>query len=915
MKVVLFILISILAFSCSQKNKIENSDTHFSLTPGETMSYGNDSSLQSRMMFEYMRLRNPQTGLIPENIREKELAFAQTLPRNTNKAFTWEQRGPINKGGRTRTIAIDVLNENIWLAAGVTGGIWRSLNAGQTWQKVTDPLQMHSITCITQDTRPGHENTWYAGTGETYGIVSASTFDARYSGNGMLKSTDNGVTWIEMPSTQSNTPQTFLANHQMDFVWKVIVDTTNYTEDVLLVAVYNGVFRSNDGGNTWTEVLGFLQGSFSNLHSDFVDIVLTQSGILYATLSSDSPSKGIFRSSDGGITWNSIIPSSFPSTYGKIVMAVNPQNENEVWFFGDTNGSFGNGHSLFKYTYLSGDGSGANGMWDDRSVNLPDQSCFINEIAAEIGKLSTQSSFDVHLAIHPDDPDVIYIAGTSIWRSTDGFTTNTTNKWIGGYQCDPLPYNDINWQLSYPNHHPDQHFMTFLPSDHNVMINVNDGGIYKTLDNLEDSITWIPLNNGYVTTQFYAVAIQPGETMSDVVIGGMQDNGTWFTNTFEFDSAWVEIGGGDGMYCAISENAEFYIVCTQNGKMFLKEIDADGIVQNHERIDPNNGPSSYNWANSLKLDPNNTNTLYWNGRTRLFRLDDLHDITISGDKTNKEPDFWVDMTESTVLPGGGVITDIEMSKDGLNKVWYGTTQAHVYRIDDANTANPIQVNLTSNDFPTGAYVSCIAVDPFDADRITVTFANYSIPSIFYSEDGGTTWSDISGNLEENIDGTGNGPAVLWAENYPDGSIFVGTTVGLFVATNIDSANTVWTLEPGIGNVVINHMDYRTYDGRMVVGTHGNGVFSTNLTPAFVGQSMVENNNELFVYPTSASSQINVQMPQDGIVSVYSLNGQIVFQKQINKSLNTIDISHFNNGIYILTTTINGKRMTAKFIKQ
>lgn len=103
-----------------------------------------------------------------------------------------------------------------------------------------------------------------------------------------------------------------------------------------------------------------------------------------------------------------------------------------------------------------------------------------------------QIDLDVHIAIHPTNPNVMYIAEAGFyWRSTDAFATTTNNKWIGGYQCDPLPYDDINWQLSYPNHHPDQHYMMFLPSDPNVMINVNDGGIYKTVDNLVDSVQWV----------------------------------------------------------------------------------------------------------------------------------------------------------------------------------------------------------------------------------------------------------------------------------------------------------------------------------------------------------------------------------------------------------------------------------------
>jgi photosystem II stability/assembly factor-like uncharacterized protein len=909
----LYLVFSLLVLaSCSQD--ISKTNGSRSTNPSEAMSYGNDSSLQSRVMFEYMRLRNPSTGMIPANIRSQELAFAQTLPRNMKKSYTWEQRGPVNKGGRTRAVAIDVLDENIWLAAGVTGGIWRTTDAGQNWEKVTNPLQMHSITSIAQDTRAGHENVWYAGTGEHYGIVSASTFEARFSGNGMLKSTDGGITWTELTSTQSNTPQTIYANHQMDFVWRVVTDHTDLTNDVVLAAVYNGVFRSEDGGATWTEVLGFLSGSFSNLHSDYVDLIITPSGVFYATISSDSPSKGLFRSEDG-ITWTNITPTTFPTSYGRIALAYNPQDQNEIWCFGSTNASTANGHSLFKYTYLSGDGAGANGTWENRSANLPNQSCYITPIAAEIGLLSTQSSFDVHIAIHPTDPNVIFIAGTSIWRSTDAFATNTTNTWIGGYQCDPLPYNDINWQLSYPNHHPDQHYMMFLPSDPNVMINVNDGGIYKTNDNLLDSVEWIPLNNGFITTQFYAVAMQPGVTTSDVIIGGMQDNGTWFTDTDEYDSSWVEIGGGDGMYCAITENAEFYITCTQNGKLFLKEIDPEGNVLAHERIDPENGPSSYNWCNSLKLDPNNTNTLYWNGRTRLWRLDDLHDIVIAGDKTNKEPDHWVEIAESNVIPGGGIITDIEMSKAGINQVWYGTSLGDVYRLDNANSTSPDQVDLTSDVFPANGYVSCIAVDPFDPNKILVTFANYSITSIFYTEDGGSTWSDIGGNLEENLDGTGAGPAILWAEQYADGTLFVGTTVGLFTTDQPDSNNTIWALEAGIGNVVINHMDYRTYDGKMIVGTHGNGVYSTNLTPAFASTAESSVAHSVLVYPTITTDMLNISAEKSERVEIYNLQGKLVMTKSATSDFTSLEVSNLTSGTYLIVVYYDQTRIVKKFVKR
>ncbi|MEO9533408.1 MAG: T9SS type A sorting domain-containing protein [Crocinitomicaceae bacterium] len=918
MKVLLPITFLALLISCSteEKNNNKTNPLHFVGADDGAMSEGTATSPGSRSEWEQLRLADPATGLIPPNMRQKELAFAQTLPSHQYKAYNWDHRGPFNVGGRTRAIALDVLDENIWLAAGVSGGIWRSTDAGATWTNTTDPLEMHSYNSLLQDTRPGHESTWYAGTGETYGIVSQTSFEARFSGNGIMKSTDNGVTWNWLTSTQSNTPTTHHVNGDMDFVWRMVIDPTNTTEDVVLAAVYNGVKRSDDGGASWTDVLGFQQGGFSNPGSDFVEIEATSTGVFYATLSADGPSKGIFRSDDGGLTWTDIKPSTFPTSWGRLSMAINPEDENIVWFFGVANTGEANGHGLFRYEYLSGDGSGSGGTWSDRSANLPDQSCYVNAINAEIGKLSTQSSFDLHIAIHPADTSVVYVAGTSIWRNKDAFTHDSTNTWIGGYQCDPLPYDDLNWNLSYPNHHPDQHWMMFLPSDPSVLINANDGGVYRTVDNLADSVDWVSLNNGYITTQFYAVAIEPGVAISDIVVGGLQDNGTWMTNSSDENAEWKYVGSGDGMYCALRNGADYYLTSKQRGKLYLKEIESNGNVMAHERIDPEGGPATYNWANSFKLDPNNNKGIFWNGRTKLWRLDNLEQLSITGDRTNKEPNFWVELDSSLIDPQAALITDIEMCETMPNTVWYGTSNAYLYRLDDAYglTDGPHRVNISGPDFPNNAYISCVAVDPFDADKITVTFANYNVPSVFATTDGGLTWEDISGNLEENVDGTGNGPAVFWAENYVDGTIFVGTSTGLYTTNFKDGENTVWTLESGVGNVSVDHMDFRTYDGYFVVGTHGQGVYSTHLQPGFV--SIEEEQSSLKVVPTLINQNVTITAPEGTReIALYNLQGQKVLSKTVSQLKNNFDVSGLKSGAYIVVAISDTQTWTEKVVKR
>src|SRR5208282_4365296 len=124
-------------------------------------------------------------------------------------------------------------------------------------------------------------------------------------------------------------------------------------------------------------------------------------------------------------------------------------------------------------------------------------------------KYSSQDSYDMYIAVSPTDTNTIILAGTNLYRSTDGFSTYGYS-WIGGYQCDSAHLSNY----VYPNHHPDQHRMVFLPSNPKVAYSATDGGIMKTYDITADSVRWELLNNGYNTGQFYTVAIEPGSTTS-----------------------------------------------------------------------------------------------------------------------------------------------------------------------------------------------------------------------------------------------------------------------------------------------------------------------------------------------------------------------------------------------------------------
>ena len=206
---------------------------------------------QARLTWQRNRLADPATGEIPKGIRKRELAYAHSLQKmakttgKANQEFNWQALGPYNVGGRTRAFAIDVTNENVMLAGGVSGGMWRSIDAGTTWSKVTKQYQHHSITCIVQDTRVGKTNTWYYGTGEAFGNSASKSFSANYLGNGVYKSTDNGLNWDTLTATVSGTPQKF---DIWDHIWRVAVDASVDTADIVYAALEKFVYRSVDGG-------------------------------------------------------------------------------------------------------------------------------------------------------------------------------------------------------------------------------------------------------------------------------------------------------------------------------------------------------------------------------------------------------------------------------------------------------------------------------------------------------------------------------------------------------------------------------------------------------------------------------------------------------------------------------------------
>ena len=847
----------------------------------------------SRDFYEWLRLHDPSTGQIPPDIRTRELAFAANLPSreslpapsllrglgaSVTQSISWSRRGPFNVGGRSRALALDVSNPNIILAGGVSGGMWRSTNGGASWVKTTTASQLHSVTCLAQDTRTGHTNVWYYGTGELRGN-SAGQGSASFRGDGIFKSFDGGQSWNQLPSTVSGTPQSF--DQMFDYVWNIVIDPSS-SQDEIYAATIGGINRSTDGGTSWTTVRGGMGANDSR----WTDVAITTTGILYATMSEQNinsqagaASRGLFRSTDG-VIWTDITSTTpqWPSSYKRIVIGVAPSNENVVYFLGETPGAgfqttyagTAEATSFWKYTYLSGDGSGTGGSWEDRSANLP-------AYGAPVGSFASQGSYDLVVKVKPDDENTVFIGGTNLYRSTNGFASTASTSWIGGYAT----ANNVS---QYSGHHPDQHALVFLPSGGNTLTlySGHDGGISKTTNNLASTVSWTSLNNGYSTTQFYTVAIDHATSGNAIIIGGMQDNGTWFTNSAVFTVPWTALFSGDGTFCAIADSRSSYYVSSQNGVVYRFLLtDAGGPSESgwYTRVDPTGG-ASYLFVNPFVLDPTTPTVMYLAAGPSLWRNSNLLAIPMGSQNTTSVN--WTNLTGAAL--SGATISALGTSRNSPSaRLYYGSSDGKVYRLDGAVAATtssaPVDV-WTGKGFPAGAYVSCLAVDPANGDRVMAVFSNYSVPSLFLTTDGGSTWSGVEGNL-----GGSTGPSCRWAVIFPyqgTTTYFVGTSTGLYSTQLLNGASTVWAQEGAatIGNVVVDMLDSRPSDGLVVAATHGQGIFSGTVSSVDVAQEPVPMRTALmqnFPNPFNPSTTIRFTLATAGPVTlkVFATTGQEV----------------------------------------
>jgi type IX secretion system substrate protein len=824
-----------------------------------SIGIGDDADAQAEM--EFQMLRDPRMNSVPRGIHQRELALARTLPlvglrvfgsgqgpARVQQVLPWTERGPNNVGGRTRAFAVDVANPTTLIAGSVAGGMWKSIDDGASWSLKTGANQLHGMTCVAQDRRAGHTATWYAGTGEIRGSTNNDTrWGSLYRGDGIFKSVDGGESWSLLPATSSGTPQ---ATNDFDYVIDVATNPANAIQDEVYAATYDGIWRSVDGGTSWIKSIASDSG--------FTDVAVTQTGVVYAA----TRSAGLLRlwRSPNGTTWTAIVGPSFPTVANRMVVGLAPSNPSVVyWFFQGVNTAPAvGGHQLWKYTYLSGDGSGAGGTWANRGGNLP-------------ADINTQAGYDMLVHVKPDDENFVILGGTNLYRSTTGFAS-ADGVTIGGYPFYPAG-----------QHHPDLHAGAFSPASSTVYYSAGDGGISKANDITLGSMVWTTLNHGYDVTQFYSVSLEP-DAGTNLLLAGAQDNGTRLGNA-PGASDWSLAYGGDGTIVEVSPAVDNQLYMQwQGGHLQRSNYDGSNLV---EEIQPT-GSMNQMFVNPILLDPNNSSILYYAGgvsttSSRIWRNDAIQ-VTSAGTG-------WSNLAATEVGAGSGYLRQISaLGVSTLNEpnvLYYGTNDGLVMKARFANTASPVVTNVTppglNGGTAIGGFVRCIAVDPNDGNRALLCFGNYNFQSLWYTVDGGGTWTDVEGNLAGP-----SGPSIRHAAMFYVGGqlqVFLGTSIGVLSTSALAGGATVWSQEAAseIGNVIIGWLDYRSSDRTLAVGTHGRGVFTTQFNPTtgIAGPPAAARDGLRLAqsYPNPARDQATIayELPRAGEVSLrlYDVSGRAV----------------------------------------
>ncbi|GAB4254568.1 MAG: hypothetical protein Kow0027_20760 [Saprospiraceae bacterium] len=809
---------------------------------------------------DFYLARNYPDGKVGVKALRSALKEAKAKAQVKSEGFNeaWTVQGPGNIGARINTIAVNPQNENVIYVGFSTGGVWKTTDGGANWLPIFDEQTNTSIGDIALD--PLNPEVVFVGTGDP------NITGYPWIGNGLWKSPDGGQSWE------------YLGLEETSIISRIVIHPQN--PDIIYVAtmglpfernLQRGVYRSTDGGQSWFQVMFISdQAGVTDLQMDpFNPNTLYAAGWDRIRNNQESlitgPGARIWKSTNGGSSWNVLAGGLPTGNQGRPALALSKLTPGLVY------ARFVGTNSQVQGVYKSTNGGQS---WS----SLP--------VANIDGALGGFGWYFGTFAVHPQMDDRLYVLGVDLWEY--------------------LPDQQVWQQVGPPwweyNIHADKHDLVFSPSGN--MYLATDGGLYKSTD---DGVTWTDIEN-IPTTQFYRVGYNPHQP--DMYYGGAQDNGTSGGNAQHINE-WERIYGGDGFQVAFHpEIAEVFYVETQNGNISVTDNGGYDFFAADDGIDSDD---RRNWDMPYLISRHNPDVLYA-GTYRLYK-------STNGVYPLFEP-ISDDLTDGLVIhPRYHNITAISESPIQQGLLFVGTADGNIWQTPD-DGATWVKI---SDDLP-DRFVSDVVASPSDPKRVFAAHSGYKdnefIPRLFRSDDSGTTWTDVSGDLPDLAINE-----LFVMPGHADSVLFAATDGGVYAT--LDGGSKWHRLGSNMPFVPVYDLDLNVAFNQLIAGTHARSIMTYPLdsllpdpdTSTFVFDPLPVK-TDLRLYPNPANGQTIVSCAADpgkaATLVVLNTEGRVMIKRQLpeaGKVHYRLDLTGLQPGLYVVKVKTGNVVRTGKLLKR
>ena len=713
---------------------------------------------------------------------QKKKNASEELKSSDLTGLKFRSVGPAFMSGRIADIAINPNNENEWYVAVGSGGVWKTVNSGTTWNPIADDQPFYSTGCITID--PHNSSKIWLGTGENVGGRHVGI------GHGIYVSENGGKNWKSMGLKNS------------EHISKIIVSPQD--PNTVFVASQGplwspggerGLYRTDNGGKTWKNVLSV------NKWTGVTDIAIDHNNpnILYAatwqrhrnvaSYMGGGPGTSIYKSTDHGISWTEIKNGLPGSNLGKIGLAISPFDSTILYAAVETDRRNG---AVYKTT-------NSGGSWKKMSDTVSG---------------ATGPHYYQELIASPHIFDKIYLMDTKVQVSENGgkdfYIMNESDK------------------------HVDNHSLTFKMSDPNYLLIGTDGGVYESFD---DTKSWKFVAN-LPLTQFYKLAVDDAYPFYNI-FGGTQDNNTQggpsrtFKTSGITNSDWFVLLGGDGHQPATEPgNPDIVYAQSQQGNIHRIDRTNGEATFIKPQNDLNEDYERFNWDAPILVSSHDPKTIFF-GSQRVWvsnnRGDDWR--AISGDLTLNQERFslpimgkvqsWDNPWDVYAMSTYNTITSLSQSPVDENIIYAGTDDGIIqYTQNYGETWTKVNVEKLPG-VPKGSFVNDIKADLFDANTVYVLLDNHKFgdykPYVYKSTDGGKSWKNIGDGVPDGF--------ICWrlVQVHVDKNLmFLGTEYGIYVSVN--GGNKWVKFSSGLPTISIRDLAIQKRENDLVAATFGRGFY-------------------------------------------------------------------------------------------